>query len=640
MIRAIARAGAAAVIAALAGVVWLVLFYGQAAGLRLDLSVAPPRAIVQGLYPPERDPDTGITFAWTSETLTIALDDIDRQVEWTLDVRLRGARTGGAPNPLVEFFVDGIRTPATLNGTSIDTYQSGTAYESVRITIPPQPTASRVDIAIRASETFVPGVADRRSLGFMIDGISLEPAGVVLPPRAAFQGVALAAAAMGAALALLGVTAGSAIGGAILLGAALAAIVAKGFGPYTDYPGVAARAALWTGLATVALAAAATAIRGAPFRNTARFAIAFSAAAFLAKLLILLHPDMPIGDTLFQAHRFQDVVGGRWLFTSIAPGNYRFPYAPGLYLTALPFAALVRRGASDMTLLRTVVCATDVLAALLLYEMAVRVRGDRLAGAIAVALYHVIPLGFEVVAVGNLTNAFAQSLAVIALALSASPALRWEHRRAVVLLTIVLLASFLSHTSAFAIGAVSSCAIALLFLWRGGPALRSPAAAVAVASGLAIVAAVVIYYAHFLDTYRTELARIGSETASNTPDAGGRGLSARLASVPRYLVLYYGIPVMALCLAGMVLLWRRGARDRVTLSCTGWLAGCALFWIVGIVTPVDMRHYLASIPAVAVFGAAGAAIAWSGGARGRGAVVALLGWAVFVGTHAWWTTLG
>jgi hypothetical protein len=640
MIRGIARAGAAAVIAALAGVVWLVLFYGQASGLRFDFRVAPPPALVRGLYPPERDPGTGVTFAWASDTLTIALDDIDRQVAWTLEVRLRGARAGGAANPRLEFFVDGIRTPAILNGKPIDAYQSGAGYESVQITIPPQPEGSRVAIAIRASETFVPGPADRRSLGFMLDHVSLEPAGVVLPPRAAFQGVALAAAAMGAALALLGVTAGSAIGGAILLGAALAGIVAHGFGPYTDYPGVAARAALWTGLATVALASVATAIRGKPFRNTARFAIAFSAAAFLAKLLILLHPDMPIGDTLFQAHRFQEVVGGRWFFTSIAPGNYRFPYAPGLYVTALPFAWLVRRGAADMTLLRTVVCATDVLAALLLYEMAVRIRGDRLAGAIAVALYHVTPLGFEVVAVGNLTNAFAQSLTVIALALIASPGLRWEHRRAVVLVTMVLLASFLSHTSAFAIGALSSCAIALLFLWRGGPALRSPAGAVVVAAVLAILAAVILYYAHFLDTYRTELARIGSETVSNTPDAGGRGIGARLASVPRYLVLYYGVPVMVLCAAGMVLLWRRGARDRVTLTCAGWLAGCAVFWIVGIVTPIDMRHYLASIPAVAVFGAAGAAIAWSGGARQRAAVVALLGWAVFVGTHAWWSTLG
>ena len=34
-----------------------------------------------------------------AETLTIDLADLDRQVDWRLDVRVRGARAGGAPNP-------------------------------------------------------------------------------------------------------------------------------------------------------------------------------------------------------------------------------------------------------------------------------------------------------------------------------------------------------------------------------------------------------------------------------------------------------------------------------------------------------------------------------------------------------------
>ena len=68
MIRALPRAAAAAVLAALAGTVWLALFYNQSAALALNLDVAAPPSIVRGLYPPERDADTGITFAWTAET--------------------------------------------------------------------------------------------------------------------------------------------------------------------------------------------------------------------------------------------------------------------------------------------------------------------------------------------------------------------------------------------------------------------------------------------------------------------------------------------------------------------------------------------------------------------------------------------
>jgi hypothetical protein len=377
-----------------------------------------------------------------------------------------------------------------------------------------------------------------------------------------------------------------------------------------------------------------------PFRNTAKFAIAFTAAAFLLELLVLLHPDMPIGDALFHAHRFQDVLAGRYYFTSVAPGNYQFPYAPGLYVFAMPFAGLVRRGVADMTVLRTIVCAANALAGLLLYGMAVGMRGDRLAGALAVAVYHLIPLGFEVIAVGNLTNAFAQSISVSALALMASAAVRLEHRAAVAGLTAALAAAFLSHTGTFAIGAVAACVIAFLFWWRGGPALRSAAGAVLFAAIAAIVIAVVVYYAHFVDTYRTELARIGGETAAAAPDAGGRGIGDRLVSVPRYLGLYLGAPALALSTWGAAILWTRGARDRASLATAGWILTCGLFLVLGILTPVDMRYYLAAIPALALFAAIASSSAWTSGGPARVIALTLLAGAVFVALGAWWSRLG
>ena len=91
---------------------------------------------------------------------------------------------------------------------------------------------------------------------------------------------------------------------------------------------------------------------------------------------MLLHPNMPIGDALFHAHRFQEVLAGKLYFTSIAPGNYRFPYAPGLYVAAIPFAGFVRRGLADMTLLRMIVCADDALCGLAALH-----HGDAVSGA-------------------------------------------------------------------------------------------------------------------------------------------------------------------------------------------------------------------------------------------------------------------
>jgi hypothetical protein len=543
-----------------------------------------------------------------------------------MDVRVRGARAGNQPNPSLQFFLDGVL---------VETHPTSADYSDVIVSIPPRPLQGGLVIDMRASATFVPGPSDPRTLGVMLDRITLTPSGVVLPAGAAFRGVALASAVAGAALALLGVTAGSAVGGVLLLSAVLAALTAAGFAPYTGFPEVTVRTTLWIGGLTTILVAIVHRLRQGPFRNTARFAIAFSAAALLLELLVLLHPNMPIGDALFHAHRFQEVLAGRWYFTSTAPGEYQFPYAPGLYVFAIPFSSLVRRGNADMTLLRTIVTVADALAGLLLYSVAIRVRGDRLAGAIAVALYHLIPLGFGVIATGNLTNAFAQSLSVAALALMASGAVRFENRGAWALLSVTMLSAFLSHTSVFAIGSVAAVLIGFVFWWRGGPALRSPALAVLIAATLAIVFAVVLYYAHFLETYRTELSRISSETAAAAPDAGGRSIGNRLTAVPRYLQHYYGIPALALAIWGAVSLWHRGARDRSTLACAGWTLACLLFLVVGILTPVDMRYYLAAIPVIAVAGALAAAFAWTSPGPRRIIAVALLAWAAVVGVSAW-----
>ena len=80
-------------------------------------------------------------------------------------------------------------------------------------------------------------------------------------------------------------------------------------------------------------------------RRPRRFVVAFSAAALFLKLLVLLHPQMPVGDAMFHAHRFQGVLAGNLYFTSIAPGNYTFPYPPGFYLFAALFAAASSRAA-------------------------------------------------------------------------------------------------------------------------------------------------------------------------------------------------------------------------------------------------------------------------------------------------------
>lgn len=621
MIRALARAMACGALAAFLGAALLALFYGLDPSLAIEFDRELPR-LVGGVYPPERDDTTGLTFAWSGPEVVLRLPGLDRRVDWTFDARLRGARPVADENPALAFSSDGVL---------LESRQSGVDFEEVRITIPARPERRGAVITMRASRTFNPGPSDPRVLGVMLDRVELTPSAVVFPSRATVAAAAAAAGAIGVALALLGTSLVAAGGGAVMIAAGASALIAKGFGPYTDFPSTAVALSLWTGGLLVAVARAIEWRSGRPLRNTARFALAFSACAAFIKLLVLLHPDLPVGDALFHAHRFRTVVAGNFFFTSIAPGNYQFPYAPGLYLAAAPFAGMVMRDSGDMTLLRIFVVVFDASAAALLYLMIIRAWGDRLAGAIAVALYHLAPLTLGIATVGNLTNAFAQSLAIFALVVIADPGLRFERRLYVAALAALLGAAYMSHTSTFAILFPACVLIAGAFTWKGGPALRSPAAAVLIAAVAAVILGVALYYAHFGDTYRAEFARISAEIGSNAPDAGGRTAMDRLASVPRYARLYFGIPLVLLAALGARRLFVRGARDRGTLATLGWTAACVLFLVIGIITPVDMRYYLASIPALAVAGSAGASWLWTRGRLRRAVAVGLLAWAAATG---------
>jgi hypothetical protein len=591
----------------------------------------PPR-LVSGIYPAEHDERGSLTFAWTAGDVAIRLPGLDRRVDWTILVRVRGARPVAADNPDISILADGL--PVLTHHTAVD-------FEDVRATIPAHPERRRgAVITIRTSSTFVPGPSDRRALGVMLDRLVLTPAGPVLPPPDALGGAALASAFMGTAIAALGMTAGSAVGGAILLSLGIAAIVARGFGPLTPFVFTAVRLSAAIAIAVITFALAVQAVRRAPLRNTARFAAAFTASALCLKLLVLLHPDMPIGDALFHAHRFQAVLAGNLYFTSTAPGGYAFPYAPGFYIFASTFAGLVRRGLSDMALLRIAACSADAVAGLLLYRAIERVSKDRLAAAIAVALYQLVPLDFSVMTVGNLTNAFAQAVAVGSFVMMASAALRLEHRRTAVAFTAVLTAAYLSHTSTLAILFVATLAAAVCFRLRGGPALRSPAAAIVVASGVGALLAVLLYYGHFFQTYQSELGRLTRETASAAPDAGGRSIADRLAAIPYYLRTDFGLPMIVLIAIGAWHTVQRSAMDRLSLTIAGWLLSCGLFLVIGIVTPMDMRYYLAAIPAVAVLAAVGAAYCWQTGPSWRSLSVMLLAGAAVVGIRNWWSALG
>jgi hypothetical protein len=77
----------------------------------------------------------------------------------------------------------------------------------------------------------------------------------------------------------------------------------------------------------------------------------------------------------------------------------------------------------------------------------------------------------------------------------------------------------------------------------------------------------------------------------------------------------------------------------------GWTVSCVLFLLAGILTPVDMRYYLAAVPVLAIAAGYGAAWAWSDASplnrmMWRAAAAVFIAGTISTGFHNWWNALG
>jgi hypothetical protein len=283
----------------------------------------------------------------------------------------------------------------------------------------------------------------------------------------------------------------------------------------------------------------------------------------------------------------------------------------------------------------------DAVAGSLIYLVIVRAWGDRLAGAIAAAVYFLIPLAFYVQITANLTNVFGQAWFVISLASITSPHTVLARPWSIALCALAIAIAFLSHTSTFAILSLVVLSIVVLYRTGGGAALQPAASAVSVAGGVAFLVAVGLYYAHFGEVYRDQYLRIAGEMAqpAAVSDPAGRSVLDRAASVPMYVVRYFGWPVLILAGAGVAWLCRRGWRDRLGLALAGWAFAAFFFLVLGILTPVDMRHYLAVFPAVAIAAGLGASWGWRHDTLVRVLVSMLLVWTLVTAGAEWISAL-
>jgi hypothetical protein len=624
------RLAIAALWGAVAGPLALIGAVRGAPDLDLDLDRQVP-GFITGFYGPERHERE--TFAWTSGEATLVLDGADRRVPWHCVIRLRGGRPDAADTPMVEIALDGARAlmrPAPA------------AYQDFTVPVPASDTR-RITVTI-SSDVFNPGPADPRPLGVQVEHIRCAPAGPVLPPRAAIVEAALPPAVLGAALGAggLGLTA---VGPLVLVIAILQALVLAM--PSSLYSGFSADAA-WLAAAIAAgallLQRAAERVTGRPWHPAARLALGVSVAALYLKLAALLQPAKAIVDAVFHAHRLEWVLEGRLLFTQPIQDAVLFPYAIGLYVFAAPWTLVTDH---HVALLRVIVTTVETLGGGLLYVMTSRYWQDRRAGVLAVTLFHFVPIAYAVVGNANLTNAFGQEAALVAIAAATMWRLDWRHASRLVGLTALVALALLSHVSTLAMLTVTLGAAGAFGLWPRVRTFGVPAVPLLGVTLAAVVLAVALYYGHFGEVYAT------AGNAGAPMDAAASGTFGEPMSLGRRVgrALYQGVldvswPIALLALVGLWRLIAERRGDRLTATLIGWGVMYALFTAAGALSPVNARYEryalefisrvnLAIYPAVVVVAGRGASWLLARGVAGRMAAAGLLCGAAAVGFRVW-----
>jgi len=542
-----------------------------------------------GFHPAELEAER--PFNWMSATGRLRLLRLDRTDPLTLSLWVQPAVT----NRPVDLTV-------TTDGATLPPRRLAPGSQQIDIALPPSDT-TRAVIGLAVSEALVPGGSDTRTLGMRVDGIALTPGGGSLrvPPASRLEAV-VTGLSLGAIVAMmLGVRRLAFATGIAIAGWIGFLLVYDGafLGPYPDrVQGIGIACAMAAALLTLATP-------GSRDRWGFRAAACVAVAVTACKLALFFHPMATVGDSIFHVHRAQLVQRGEYFFTSITPRPYfEFPYPPGLYVAAGPLWEAFRSETEHVWLLRTIVLAAEALLALALYGVVMANWKNRLAAFLTSAITLLLPVGFFTICTSNLTNSFGQSIFGIGVAALLCAHLRPERRWWFVAAgTVLACAGFLSHFSTFSVGVplLFVCAAAV-FLGGPGPPRRA-ALALLLALVIASTASVALYYAHFMPVYKRTAERVlaregeGEQRSMVAPPA----LKAERAATTVWAEFGAGV-LIAGVVAGALLL-RRRARDPLTLALAGWAAVVVGFWVLGIVTAIEMRASLAAEPLAAMLAA-------------------------------------
>ncbi|MET0555165.1 MAG: hypothetical protein ABW221_19135 [Vicinamibacteria bacterium] len=440
----------------------------------------------------------------------------------------------------------------------------------------------------------VPFEAGGRRLGALLERVAVHQAPRTLPPAGLVLLLAVPAALTAAAAAACGWRTLP----ASLSGAGLAALAAAVLWPagVVRSPYAVTLAVLLGAIAAAAGGFGALFERARP--GAGRWAFVALLSAGVVQLALGASPLMVVSDAVFHANNLGRVAAGDLFLTSVTQHArpFRFPYGVSFYVLLVPLA---RAGVDAVALVRCGAALAGVAAAGALFALLVP-RGPALA-ALAVVVLQLLPVTFDVLSFGNLSNAFAQSVTVLFFAW-------WAGRARATWMTGALLFTLAAtaHLSAFVVLVVLAACLA----WVRRRDLRADRTRLAaVGAGLLAAGA---YYAAFVPLVLGQLGRLGEGGGG-----AGEGAAAALLRPLLAVLAQWGVPAIALAAFG----WPppdAAGRDLRAL----WGAG-AVLCLVALLSPLDVRYLYALTCAVAVAAAAGCLRLWrSGGAQRALAVLA------------------
>lgn len=579
--------------------------------------------LTDGWHQPEENPD--FKFRWMSGYATVRFPGIGRQpLKFVIQMGSQGLDP--SPNKQVQVTARGAILARLDVRPSMDRFEVPVAPELV------SRATGDLDLLITTDSFQPPG--DRRQLGVVVTGLSVEPdgpAGLILTPAYHLLYVAGTALGLYLLLLLLG------IGAPARLAASMAAVLAIGLVYAFARPAIAFYAGnllLALTLALIALALAqplvAWSYRRAgitdfkPKRGEGRWLFALFAFGLLLAWMGLLYPQSEPHDFLFHLHRFQEVQAGNLFFENyVVSGVGQGFYPPAMYVLLLPFSLLVR---DPHNLLLLAPALFGMSAVFIVFYLAKRYMSEhRYAPVLVSALYVALPVNLLVIWWAHETNLFGLVvlLAVVAYALAcyeriARPAV-WLGLAA---LTFVLL---LSHPGVlvWSVTLLGGMVLALLGLRRfaGNGSYRS-VLLVAGAFATAALLAFALYYSRYLGSFGQAAVERGgevefAETLSSMGDVD------RLFDMVR-LTLYhgvlgdYGLLPLLMVPVGIWLLFRKQgpgtrpangaspapatpqARQRFRWVMLVWVLAGLLFLTVSMLTALPIRPMLFLWPPTAL----------------------------------------